>query len=124
MARRVLVDPEGLAATGEPHGSERKGVLLSLIHILHRNVEMHLLRWAGVRPARRLQVGRQLERQAGSVGRVTDDDPVVVVLHPDEAKEFLVERRQATRVRGINYKAVPPASHRRSMPAGSQLRTN
>jgi len=92
MARRVLVDPESVTATGEPHRTERKGVLLGLIDILHRDVEMHLLGWVAVRPARRLKVGRQLEGQPGPVGRITDNHPVVVILHPDEAEEFLVER--------------------------------
>lgn len=115
MARRILVDPEGLTATLKPHRAERKGVLLCLIDILNRDVEMHLLWWVGVRPARRLQIGRQLERQAGTVGRITDDDPVVVILHPNEAEQFLIERRQPTRVRGVDYKAVPPATHSRSM---------
>jgi hypothetical protein len=93
MTRRVFVDPEILATTGQPHGTEGQGMLLGSIDILHRDVEMHLLWWVGVRPARRPQIGRELEGQAGPVGRVTDDDPVAVILHSDEPEEFLVERR-------------------------------
>jgi hypothetical protein len=116
MARRVPVDPESCTATGEPHGTESEGLLLRLIEVVHGNIEMHLLRRLGVRPARRPKIRCQLEGQARPVGRVTDDDPVVVVLDPDEAEKFLVERREPARVGGVDHKAVPSASHRRSMP--------
>lgn len=116
MARRVPVDPESRTATGESHGAKSQGFPLRLSEVGYGDIKMHLLWRTGVRPAWRLEIRRQLERQAGPVGRVTDDDPVVVVLDPDEAEEFLVKRREPARVRRVDYKAAPPASHRRSMP--------
>ncbi len=116
MARRVPVDPEGRTATGESHGAKSQGFPLRLSKVIHGDIKMHLLWRTGVRPAWRLKIRRQLKRQAGPVGRVTDDDPVVVVLDPDEAEEFLVKRREPARVRRVDHKAAPPASHRRSMP--------
>ena len=91
MARRVLVDAECRTPAGEPHGTEGEGLLFCLIEVVHGDIEMHLLRRVGVRPARRPKIRRQLEGQARPVGCVTDDDPVVVVLDADEAEEFLVK---------------------------------
>ena len=103
MARRVFVDPESGTATGEPHGTESEGLLLRFIEVGHGDIKMHLLRRPGVRPARRLKIGGQLEGQPRPVGGVTDDDPVVVVLDPFEAEEFLVERREPARVRRVDH---------------------
>ena len=115
MARRISEDPESLTATGKGHGTKREGLLLGFIQVVYSDVEMHLLRRVGVRPARRPKLGRQLEREARPVGRVTDDNPVVVVLYPDEAEEFLVERRETTRVGSVDNKAAPLAGHEGSM---------
>jgi hypothetical protein len=115
MARRVPVDPESRTATREPHGTKSEGLLFRLIEVVYGDIEMHLLRRPGVRPARRLKIRRQLEGQARPVGRVTDHDPVVVVLDSDEAEELLVKHCEPARVRRVDHKAMPPAGHRRSM---------
>lgn len=65
MARRVAVDPESRTATTKPHSAEREGVLLRLLDVVHGDIEMHLLRRISAWPAGRVQIGRQLEGQAG-----------------------------------------------------------
>jgi hypothetical protein len=93
-------------------------LLLRPIEIFHGDIDTHLLRWLGIRPARRPKLGRQLEGHAGPVCYIADDDLVVVVLDADEAEELLVKHREAAPVRSVDYKAAPRPSHRRSMHRG------
>src|SRR5271154_5628801 len=55
MPRRVAVDPESRTAAGQTHSAERKGLLLGLLDVVHGDVQMHLLRRPGGRPAGRLK---------------------------------------------------------------------
>ncbi len=111
MPCRVAVDPEGLRSSGKPLSSQGQHLFLSAVDVTYRYVQMHLLRVAGIGPLWRLQVRRDLEGQAGPVGCITDDHPVTVILHPLHAEQFLIEDRQATRVRAVDHKSVPPSDH-------------
>jgi hypothetical protein len=111
MPCRVAVDPEGLRSSGKPLSSQGQHLFLSAVDVTYRYVQMHLLRVAGIGPLWRLKVRRDLEGQAGPVGRITDDHPVIVILHPLHAEQFLIEGCQATRVRAVDHKSVPPSDH-------------
>ena len=76
------------------------------------------------------QVGRPVavdpgEGQARPVGRVADDDPVALVLHPLHAQQLLVERGQRVRVGAVDDDAVqlsdhlPPLEPKASLPSSS-----
>src|SRR5262249_42340319 len=61
---RVGVAPPAALPAGQPAGAQRQHLRLGGIDVVDHDVEMHLLRPAGVGPPRRLEAGRQLEPDA------------------------------------------------------------
>jgi len=112
---RIAVYAEARSLAGEPPCAKTQGLFLCLVDVGHGDIEVHLLWVAGIGPLWWLQVGCELEGQPRAVGRVTDDHPVAVILHPLHAEQFLIEGRQPTRVRAVNDESVPPSDHRPSL---------
>src|SRR3712207_1341662 len=78
--RRIGVYAEPVPAAGQATRAESEHFLLAVIKAVHADVDMHLLRVIGIRPLRGTEVGHTLERDAWSIGRISDHDPVLVVL--------------------------------------------
>lgn len=115
MAGRVAVYAEARSLAGKSSCAKTQGLFLCLVDVGHGDIDVHLLWVAGIGPLWWLQVGCELEGQPGAVGRVTDDHPVLVILHPLHAKQFLIESSQPTWVRAVNYESVPPSNHTLSL---------
>ena len=115
MTGRIAVYAEARSLAGESPCAKTQGLFLCLVDVGHGDIEVHLLRVAGIGPLWWLQVRCELEGQPRAVGCVTDDHPVVVVLHPLHAEQFLIEGRQPAWVRAVNYESVPPSDHRPSL---------
>lgn len=115
MTGRIAVNTKAWSLAGESPCAKIQGPFLCLVDVGYGDIEVHLLWVAGIGPLRRLQVGCELEGQPRPVGRVTDDHPVAVILHPLHAEQFLIEGRQAARIRAVNHEPMPPSDHSPSL---------
>jgi hypothetical protein len=123
VANRIGEDAKLLAPTVKPDRSQSEGGVFCDIKIIDPNIQMHLLRNIATWPRGGRPVVRPLESQAGSIRRVTDDNPVTVVLNPNHAEQPLIELSKGTRIRTIDDKSVPASDHgRRLVPARARLR--
>jgi hypothetical protein len=118
VAYRICEDAKLLAPTVKPDRSQFKGGVFCDIKVIDPNIEMHLLRNVTTWPRGSRPVFSPLESQAGSIGCITDDNPVAVVLNPNHAEQPLIELGKSTRIRTIDDKSVPASDHgRRLVPA-------
>src|SRR5262249_55245721 len=108
---RVGVDAPAALPAGQPAGAPRPPPRVGGIDALDQDVEMHLLRPAGVGPPRRLEAGRQLDPDArGPVVR-RDDREAVFLPGDREAEKLGVERRERRRVGTVHDHVVEASDH-------------
>ena len=100
-------------------GAEREHARLGVLDVLHPHVDVRLCRVIGVGPLRPDVTFHALEGDAGPVGSVADDDEIRIVLHPHEAEQLLIERRERVGVLGVDHERVPASDRGVSLPETS-----
>ena len=107
----VAIDPAPVVAARQALGSELQNFHLRGGEIINADIKVHLLRYSRIRPARRDEILRLLESDAGPIRGVPNRDPVVGLVQTLHAKQLLVERSESRRVGAVNDEAVPVSDH-------------
>lgn len=95
----------------EPRRTEFQGARAGRGHVLHHDVQVHLLRHGRIRPRRRPVVARELECQARCRIVGSNHNPVVALIGDRLSQQFGVERRERRRVGAVEHHMVQPSDH-------------
>jgi hypothetical protein len=112
VPRRIAEHPEPVLADGpfDPGRAEPPDFSLGSVHVVDNDVEVELLRAAGVRKLRGFVFGRILERQPPTV-RICQHHPGIVLGFDGTAENAGVERRQPLRVLTVDHHRTKFSDH-------------
>jgi hypothetical protein len=116
MPGRVREDPPATGVDMQQRGAETHDLFLGSVEIRDIDIQVKLLRVAGVGPPRSPVVGHALERQYEAKTRVkrrevVTDCPPVIRLVDRAAKKRLVEAGEFCDIRTVQNHTLKPADH-------------
>ena len=112
VAGRVGVD----VVAAEGPGPERDDRGIGRLEVVDHDVEMHLLGYVGLGPARRAMVDHQLEGETGGLLVAGDHDEVRGAVGHRQTEQLRPEPGQRLRIRAVDDEVVQAADHVGSVP--------